>query len=219
MELPVLQLPDTVVFPGMTITFELAGTGQRRLLRRILSQDKYRFLVSLPEYGIKTTDERHLLPEYGTDMLVLAVDPAGEDGFLVTAQGQERQRIGTVRSLQPTAEAAGSDDSLLLVQDEPAPLGRSAPNDELLEAWDSSAVFVRYAGVFLPAKMQAQIGEALPDEPFYVASFICANCILTPHEQQELLAAPTLVDRLRLVREMMNGQLAASAAPEKPAQS
>lgn len=208
MELPVLQVPDTVVFPGMTMTFNLVETGHRSLLNRVLHQSQHRFLVSLPESGIVTSD-RHVLPEYGTSMLVLSVDGQGEAGYLVTAQGQGRQLIKHVRSIsRPDAE-------LLLVRDEPAPLGRGTPNDELLEAWDTSAVFVRYAATFLPARMQSQIGEALPDEPFYVASFVCANCVLEPHEQQELLAAPTLVDRLRLVRQKMRDQLGESAAPEQ----
>ena len=213
MELPVLQVPDTVVFPGMTITFELVGTGHRRLVRRVLNQNEHRFLVSLPESGIATGD-RHVLPEYGTSMLVLSVDGKQESGYLVTAQGQGRQRIRHVRNLpKPDAVADGD---LLLVRDEPAPLGRGTPNDELLEAWDTAAVFVRYAGRFLPARMQSQIGEALPDEPFYVASFICANCVLEPDEQQQLLAAPTLVDRLRLVRSKMRRQLGESASSEEP---
>lgn len=216
MELAVLQVPDTVVFPGMTITFELVGTGHRRLLQRVLNQEEHRFVVSLPENGVVTGD-RHVLPEFGTSMLVLDVEGDGQSGYLVTAQGQGRQRMRQVRSLpQLNAEA---DAGLLLVRAEPAPLGRASPNDELLEAWDTAAVFVRYAGQFLPARMQSQIAEALPDEPFYVASFVCANCVLEPNEQQELLSAATLVDRLKLVRRRMQEQLAESAAFEQPGEA
>lgn len=217
MELPVLQLPDTVVFPGMTITFELVDTAHHRLLKRVLDQDQQRFLVSLPESGLTATDRRPL-PEYGTNMLVISVEGNGEAGYLVTAQGQERQRISQVRTLQQTG-VNGTSSDLLLVPDEPAPIGRGAPNDELLEAWDTAAVFVRYAKKFLPPRMQVQISEALPEEPFYVASFVCANCVLEPLEQQELLEAPTIIDRLGLVRSKMREQLGESASPEQPGQA
>lgn len=208
MELPVLQIPDTVVFPGMTVSCELVERNHLLLMQRLLRQGQDRFVATLPPEQLPGAGSR--LGSFGTRMAVLAAEQEPGGAFLVTAQGQGRQRLDGMRP----ASTGSAADCFMLVPDEPAPLLRSDPNDELLEAWDTAALFLRYAERFLSRRLRSQVKEALPAEPFYLASFVCANCRLDPLPQQELLVAPSLIDRLRLVRSFMRSQLAASGPVE-----
>ena len=197
MVLPVLQLADPVVFPGMTLSLGFGSRLHKRLLQQVLAQDEHRFVI---------TNGNVAQPGFGTCMALLAVEGNGLDGFAVTAHGMGRQRLDIARTEQVVLET-GRVEQLTYVYDVPAPLGRDDPGRELLEAWDTEMVFRRYASTFLDRRLQEQIDEAIPNDPFYLASFICANSGLGTVRQQAQLAASTLVDRLRLVRSQMNDLL------------
>ena len=212
MELPLLELPDSVVFPGMTVSFGLVEGRHRQLMKQVLRQKEHRFLVSWTGEPPAIGDPDRL-QVFGTNMAVLSVAGNDQDGFNVTAQGMGRQRIKVART-ESLVEPDGGHSSLVFAHDEPAPLLRDDPNQELVEAWDTVSVFERYANRFFDERLRAQIDDAVPDDPFYIASFVCANCVLEPVQQQLLLAAPTLSARLRLVRALMREQLEGSAPAE-----
>ncbi len=212
MELPVLEISDSVVFPGMTVSFGLVEGRHRQLIKQVLRQEEHRFLVSWSGEPPAAGDPDRL-QSYGTNMAVLKVAGNDQSGYTVTAQGLGRQLIKVART-ESHLDSDGGHSSLVFAHDEPAPLERHDPNEELLEAWDTVTVFQRYAGRFFDERLKDQIDEALPDDPFYIASFICANTRLEPQQQQLLLAAPSLIARLRLVRAQMHEQLGESGAPE-----
>lgn len=197
MVLPVLEITDPVVFPGMTLSLGFSSRLHRRLLQQVLAQDEHRFVIG---------NGAGALPGFGTCMALLAVSGNELEGFSVTAQGMGRQRLDIARTEQVVVET-GKVEQLNYVYDVPAPLGRDDPGQELLEAWDTEMVFRRYASAFLDRRLQEQIDEAMPHDPFYLASFVCANSALGTVRQQAQLAASTLVDRLRLVRSQMNDLL------------
>lgn len=204
MEIPVLEMPDTVVFPGMTLMLSLTGPKHVRLLKQVLERDEHGFMISWT--GRSDGERPPQLPEHGTKMAVLAVKGNDREGYSVTAHGQGRQLLKLARS-ESVPDPEGGRSSLLYVHDEPAPLGRTDPGEELLEAWDAVELFRRYAQRFFHPEVQEEISEALPPDPLYVASFICANTLLEPEQQQQLLAAETLLARLRLVSHMISCEL------------
>lgn len=210
MELPVLEMPDTVVFPGMTLMLAFTEPLHLKLLSQVLSQDEHGFMISWTGQNLQA-DSADRLPVHGTRMAVLAVKGNEQEGYAVTAHGQGRQHLKLARSVD-IEEPAGGRSSLLFVHDEPAPLNRTDPGEELLEAWDTEQLFQEYAQRFFRPELQAEVRDAFPDDPLFAASFVCANAMLEPYQQQLLLAAPTLVARLRLVRSMMSEELASSAA-------
>lgn len=212
MELPVLEMPDTVVFPGMTLLLAFTEPRHLKLLNQVLRQEQHGFMISWAGDN-PYADSADRLPAHGTRMAVLAVSGNEQEGFAVTAHGQGRQHLKLARSLDIN-EPAGGHSSLLFVHDEPAPLLRTDPGEELLEAWDTVELFQEYARKFFRSDLQEEVRSALPDDPLYTASFVCANALLEPYQQQLLLAAPTLVARLRLVRSMIRDELAGSAAAQ-----
>lgn len=212
MELPVLEMPDTVVFPGMTLMLAFTEPLHLKLLSQVLKQDQHGFMISWAGQN-PHVDSADRLPVHGTKMAVLAVSGNEQEGYAVTAHGQGRQHLNLARSVD-ISEPAGGNSSLLFVHDEPAPLERTDPGEELLEAWDTSLLFQEYARRFFRTELQEEVRTALPDDPLYAASFICANTTLEPYQQQLLLAAPTLVARLRLVSSMIRDELESSGAPQ-----
>ncbi len=210
MDLPVLEMPDTVVFPGMTLMLAFTKPLHLQLLSQVLSQDEHGFMISWAGQNLHA-DSADRLPVHGTRMAVLAVKGNEQEGYAVTAHGQGRQHLKLARSVD-IDEHAGSSSPLLFVHDEPAPLQRTDPGEELLEAWDTEQLFREYALRFFRPELQEEVREAYPDDPLFAASFVCANAMLEPYQQQLLLAAPTLVARLRLVRSMMSDELANSVA-------
>lgn len=212
MELPVLEIPDTVVFPGMTLSIGLTERRHRHLLQQVLRQEEHRFVISSPA-AARHDDSDYELPDFGTNMVLLAVMGNEQTGYTVTAQGLGRQRTKIART-EKHIDGRGAQTALRYVFDEPAPLLRGDPNDELLEAWDTVTVFRRYANRFFSSRLLEQVDEAMPEEPYYLASFVCANCDLSAGQQQQLLSVATLQDRLRLVRTMMEEQLAGSGTPQ-----
>src|SRR5690554_1045051 len=97
MELPLLELPDSVVFPGMTVSFGLVEGRHRKLMKQVLRQKEHRFLVSWTGEPPAIGDPDRL-QAFGTNMAVLSVAGNDHNGFNVTAQGLGRHRIRVART-------------------------------------------------------------------------------------------------------------------------
>ena len=139
------------------------------------------------------------------DILSVLENPDGT--FNVLTHGQERCRVEPAPS-ETVAAPDGTLSQLLFTEEVPYPLGRGDPNSERLAAWDALETFRDYARTFFPDEVQAQLEEALPDDLLFQASFICANLRLPADERQELLEAPSLVDRFGAAQRRMREQLA-----------
>jgi len=63
--------------------------------------------------------------------------------------------------------------------------------------------------VFFAPQARDQASTAMPDDPLYQASFICANLRLPTDRAQRLLEAPTLVDRFRAARAAIDARISA----------
>ncbi|HEX7004515.1 MAG TPA: LON peptidase substrate-binding domain-containing protein [Trueperaceae bacterium] len=205
-ELPLFPLPDTVVFPGMTVPLHIFEERYKRLVRQVVDSDEKRFVIALAPDGDAIRDRRAPLPEHGSYVDLLQVEENADGTFNVLAHGQERCRLEIARE-EKVPEREGEERPLYFVEDRPEPLEREDPNQERLVAWDAVDTFRSYAATFFAFDAMGQIEEALPDDPVYQASFICANIRVPSASRQVLLDAPTLTARFQLARKLMQERL------------
>ena len=116
MELPVLEMPDTVVFPGMTLMLAFKEPKHLKLLSQVLKQEQHGFMTSWAGTN-PHADSADRLPAHGTRMAVLAVSGNEQEGFAVTAHGQGRQHLKLARTVDFT-EPTGAHGSLLFAQEQ-----------------------------------------------------------------------------------------------------
>lgn len=205
-DLPLFPLPDTVVFPGMSVPLHVFEERYKRLVRATVEGEPKRFVTVLAPQLEPIRDRPPPLPGYGTFVDLLSVQENPDGSFEVLAHGQERCRLEIVRE-ENVSEPEGAERPLYYVADKPEPLERNDPNQERLVAWDALDTFRAYASTFFAFDAAGQIEEALPDDPMYQASFICANIRVPAASRQVLLDAPTLSARFQLARKLMQERL------------
>lgn len=204
--IPVFPLPNTVVFPGMAIPLYIFEARYRKLVEFCLSQERPRFIITLHKEQALRDDA---LPFYTTGTLVyLAQSSQNPDGTYETlVHGQERCRL-IISSKEEIGENDGSSRSLYFSQESLWPLERSDPNQERLTAWDTLETFQSYVKVFFSSQDLARLGDIIPEDLTYQASFICANIRIPAASRQMLLEAPSLEKRFALAQKMMLERLA-----------
>lgn len=205
-ELPLFPLPETVVFPGMSVPLHIFEERYKRLVRSTVESEPKRFVVTLAPDLEAIRDSRPPLPGYGTFVDLLSVQENADGSMNVLAHGQERCRLEVVRE-ESVAEPEGNERPLYFVDDRPAPVERDDPNQERLVAWDAIDTFRAYAATFFAFDSTDQIEDALPEDPLYQASFICANIRVPAASRQVLLDAPTLAARFQLASKLMQERL------------
>jgi Lon protease-like protein len=205
-ELPLFPLPDTVVFPGMTVPLQVFEERYKLLVKLAVESEPKRFVIALAPSGDAIRDSRPPLPRFGTFVDLLSVQENADGTFGVLAHGQERCRLEVSRE-ESVPEPDGAPRPLYFVENLPAPLERDDPNLERLVAWDAVDTFRAYASTFFAFDAATQIEKSLPDEPVYQASFICANIRVPAASRQVLLDAPTLSARFQLARKLMQERL------------
>ena len=130
-----------------------------------------------------------------------------EDGtYDLLAHGQERCEVSISR-IEQVPEPGGEPRPLYYTEERPAPLGRDDPNAEAVAAWDAVDTFRDYAGKRFRGDAEDEIDAHLPDDPFYQASFVCANILVPPSSKQSLLEARSLRERLDLARALMQERM------------
>ena len=206
-ELPLFPL-DVVVFPGMTVPLYVFEERYRVLVREALEANGGRFAVALRREAGGLDDGVPGVAEYGAFVSILTTDENADGTLQILAHGQGRCRVRVRRTLH-VEELGGDKRPLHFIEDEAAPLGREDPNAELLASWDAIDTFRRYAETFFAFDALRQIEEALPDDPLYQASFVCANIRVPLESREVLLEAPTLAARFELAKKLMEERLAA----------
>lgn len=202
-ELPIFPL-DVVVFPGMTVPITVNEERYRRLVRLTLAQETEpkRFIATLARKNAPIRDTPVQLERYGTLVHVLSVEETDDGGFELLVHGQERCEVLPARH-EDVPEAGGATRPLHFAEFTPAPVGRDDPNAEAVAAWDAIDTFRTYAGTLFKGDAVTEIDMHLPDDPFFQASFVCANIRVPPATKQPLLAAPSLRARFDLARTIM----------------
>ena len=213
-ELPLFPL-DVVVFPGMTVPLHVFEERYKALVRWSLERSDGRFAIALQREGGGLGDGAPGVATYGAFATILTTDANADGTMQVLAHGQGRCRVRVQRT-EHVEEPGGGKRPLHFVADEAAPLGREDPNAELVAAWDAIHTFRRYAETFFAFDALGQIDEALPEDPLYQASFVCANIRVPLESREVLLEAPTLTARFELAKKLMDERLAAHRPDDVP---
>lgn len=210
-DLPLFPLPETVVFPGMTVPLVIFEERYKTMVRDCLEEERHRFVIVLAKPSARVSDgvvTSHKAGAY-VDIMSVAENPDGTFNLLV--YGQERC---WVRDLDITSRPYFS------IPDAPYPLERGNPNQEQVAAWDALDTFRDYAKqTFAFDGAMEQIEEALPSDPMHQASFICANIRVPAVSRQVLLEAPSLIERFGLAQKLMQERLQAHAKSAVPSPS
>lgn len=207
MELPLFPL-DVVVFPGMTVPLHVFEERYKRLLHEVLAQEQEpkRFVIVWSSGNAPIRDTPDHLARYGTIVHVLSVEENEDGSFDLLVHGQERCEVSISR-IEQVPEPGGEPRPLYFTEEQPAPLGRDDPNAEAVAAWDAVDTFRDYAGKRFRGDAEDEIDAHLPDDPFYQASFVCANILVPPSSKQSLLEARSLRERLDLARALMQERM------------
>ena len=220
-KLPLFPLPETVVFPGMTLPLYIFEERYKRMVKDCVESNQRRLVIVLAKPQTLTQAEINdylddvPLPlnhyDIGTFVDILSVSENPDGSYNILTHGQGRCRIELADQLAVT-EADGSTSYLYYSEDKPEMLKRDDPNLERVSAWDTLDTFRAYAKTFFAFDALKQIEESLPEDLLYQASFICANLRVPADERQKLLEAPSLTKRFELVQEMMKVRLEAHDA-------
>lgn len=195
---PLFPLPETVVFPGMTLPLFIFEERYKQMIKDCVDNNQRRIAIVLakPQADISdVTASTHVVGSF-TDILSVSENPDGT--FYILVHGQERCRIGNIDS---------HNHPYLSIDHRPYNLERGDPNVEQVTAWDAIETFREYAKVFFTFDALKQIEDSLPEELIYQASFICANIRIPAEERQILLEAPSLVDRFKYAQKLMRERI------------
>jgi ATP-dependent Lon protease len=209
-ELAVFPL-NVVVFPGMTVPLHVFEERYKRLVRHATALDEPRFVIAPPPPDRMEDDGSTRPGEIGTVLDVLDATENVDGTFRLLGHGRERCRLVEVRE-EGVPEPGGGERPLWYAKVESWPVERGDPNEERLAAWDALEAFERYGDVFFAPKAREQAAAAMPEDPLYQASFVCANLRLPADRAQRLLEAPSLTDRFRAARDAIDARIAAHAA-------
>lgn len=197
---------DMVVFPGMTVPLRVFEARYKRLVRYTVAREPQRFVVARPVTAAANADGGGLgdgfvqvVEGIGSFVDILRVAEQEDGTFWLLGHGRERCRVRVVRE-EAVAEPAGGTRPLYFTEEEPYPLERGDPNEERIQAWDALDAFRTFADETFPRDARQQVEKAIPEEPFYQASFVCANLKLPSVDAQDLLEAPSLSDRFGAAR-------------------
>ena len=204
--LPLFLLPDTVVFPGMTIPLYVFEERYKKLVRLCMEEDDPRFAIALDRSSSPVSDGSPTMWGMGTFMTILSVDENPDGTYHILSHGRERCRL-EVACEEGIQDRDGVERSLFHIADLPAPIKRSDPNEEQIAAWDALDTFRLYASSFFSKDATKQIERALPSDLFHQASFICVNLQLPSQSGQVLLEAETLERRFYLARQFMQERI------------
>ena len=95
--MPLFPLPDTVVFPGMTVPLYVFEERYKKLVRICLENETPRFVIALARSEGAVSDgapNHHLM---GTFMTILSVEENPDGTYFLLTHGRERCRIEVCR--------------------------------------------------------------------------------------------------------------------------
>jgi Lon protease-like protein len=206
-KLPLLALPETVVFQGMTLPLHIFEERYKKLVRDCIEQEQRRFIVVLSKARAEIRDTEFSTHAVGAFVDILSATENVDGTYSIVVHGQERCRVDIVERIS-VQERDGTTSDLPYSNVVPYPIERLDPNLERVAAWDALETFREYARSFFEPDMIPQIEEALPEELVYQASFICANMRVPVESRQVLLESPSLVARFQLAQKLMLEHLA-----------
>lgn len=198
--LPLFPLPETVVFPGMTIPLYIFEERYKQMVKDLLERDRPRLVIVLARPRGHLTDGTVAVYGVGAYVDLIKVAENMDGTYNILVHGQERCKV---EAIDTTSHPYYS------IDDRPYPLVRGDPNLERVAAWDALDTFRLYAKKFFTLSAQEQLEEALPEDLVYQASFICANIRVPAASRQVMLEAPSLTERFQIAQKLMQERLEA----------
>lgn len=206
-DLPLFPLPETVVFPGMTLPLFIFEERYKAMVKDAIEARRQRLVIVLARSSARLSDGVPVTHEVGAHVDLVSVAENADGTYNILVHGQGRC---WVRGVDRTSHPYYS------VEDHPYPLGRGDPNQEQVAAWDALDVFRDYAKQTFAFDALSQIEKAMPSDAVHQASFICANLRVPAASRQVLLEASSLIERFGLAQKLMQEQLKQHALGRAP---
>jgi Lon protease-like protein len=210
-QLPIFPL-NTVVFPGVTVPLHVFEDRYRALVHHLLTiADKPQRL-----FGIVAIREGYEVGTHGVQSVhrvgcvvqMTSVDPYPDGRFDIEVVGRRRLRLDGLDT--SGAYLVGDVESV----EEPPDVSPAA----LEEARRAQETFTRYRRQLSEMRGGEVLDGPLPQDPEFLSYSLAATCLLTLSERQELLEAPTAVERLVMLRHTLREEMRAmQAIPSLPA--
>jgi ATP-dependent Lon protease len=195
--LPVLPLRDTVIFPLTAVPLAVGQARSIQLVDDVMRGNRLLGLVAQPDPAIEQAgpDDVYRVGTVGV-IHQLARVPDGTVRLMV--QGVERIRILDWRSTEP----------YLVARVTPAPdvMARGTEVDALRQA--VLDVFRRLVEVSPELPDELATGAANVVDPRHVVYFVAALSPIEPRARQELLELDQVTDKLRLLIQLLQRELA-----------
>ena len=208
-QVPLFPL-NAVVFPGVVTPLHIFEERYRTLVRELLEVDDAAERV----FGIIAIREGYEVGEHGmqsvhrTGTLVQLSDvDAYDDGrYDIEVIGRQRLRVidsdGSGPYLRGDVELLDDDDEPRAVEEAAATL----------------ATFERYRELLSDLRGGPVLAGEMPEDPAYFSYALASTCLLTLPQRQQLLEAPTALERLGRLRRLLHEEMRAMAAlPSLPA--
>jgi hypothetical protein len=223
--LPLFPL-STVLFPGMRLPLHIFEERYRLLASYLLAQPEPRQfgIIAIRKGREVGTDSATALHDVGCVATVRQITPHADGRFDMTTVGAQRFRLLRVDQSLPYSqgeiEPLPDTEETEEAADPAAAAGPREPASELAAVTRRvQAGFRAYLNALADRGGGVVNVPELPDEPLLLSYVVGAAMIIDLAERQSLLAAPTVLDRLRLERSLLareSGMLRATTSRPAP---
>ena len=207
---PVFPL-NTVLFPGVVTPLHIFEDRYRALMRDLLAlpdpADRTFAVVAIRE-GYEVGDRGvQSLHRVGTLVQLTEVEKYDDGRFDIEVTGRQRIVLDEVNPAGEYLTARGE-----LVDDE------DDTSEAAEEATRALATFEEYRTALSTMQGGMVLTGPMPQDPAYLSYTLAATCLLSQRERQDLLEAPDVLTRLRMLRRSLREEMRAMRAlPSLPA--
>jgi len=194
-EVPVMALPNAVLFPHSLLPLHIFEQRYREMLAHSLDEHRM-FSVALMKHGIEeATEINDLCPVAGVGLIRACVGSENGTSNLVL-QGLARIRI--IESIQE------SPFRIARVEVVKSFVGNLVEAEALSEKVKEFCARIEGIGVPLPANLMDHLKQI--DSPEIISDVVAAAFVGEPFQRQKLLEAYDVCERLRLLIQILRAQ-------------
>ena len=203
---------NLVAFPGMSVPLHVFEERYRALVRHLLDLpdpgERVFGIVTIREGYEVGNHEARSMYRTGCLMQLTEAEAYGDGRFDVLAVGRSRVRVLATDTSEPFLRAELQQ---LDTTDDLSP-------ETAREAARALAAFGTYRELVSTLRGDDVMTGPLPRDPEMLSYVLASTCSLTLPERQQLLESPSTVERLGLLRRLMQREVRAmSAIPSLPA--
>jgi Lon protease-like protein len=207
-----------VLFPGVVTPLHVFEDRYRALMRDLLAiidpADRVFAVVAIREGYEVGAHGMQSMHRTGTLVQLTEAERYDDGRFDIEVTGRQRLVLNVVDG---TGEYLRAECELLVDEDETNSEGQD-PQDTRDEATRTLLTFEEYRDQLSELRGGPVLAGSMPRDPAYLSYSLAATCLLSQSERQEMLEAPTALDRLRLLRRSLREEMRAMRAiPSLPA--